>query len=443
MPRIAKQHVVIVGAGPAGLLLAGYLLRRQRYRITIYEQRSDPRLTQQHRNGLWPVDGLLTGVAKSHRTFPIALQARGRQALREIPGLEDEVAMQSTLCTGTIMHRASGKNRVIPRDNPTLTLDRNRLVAVLLTYLAEHYAPEDISVQFDCQCSGVDPSNQIVTFQGSDDQIFTIGYDLLVGADGARSKIREALAAQTNFPYEQTYIADAYRSVFLNRCQSGIDLADDKVHTWTLANNLRMLLVPQGQDQLNGVMVFNIDQDPIAALTTKEEVLAFVQDHFPHFGQLMSIDEAEALLNRPTARVTTVRCERFHEGPNILLIGDAVHAVSAAIGQGCNAALQDAWAFDQLLDQYQDDWAQALPEFSLQRIPEAHALRELSDYSFPRNKRLVAEFIFRLQTSRVLHHWFPQWVQPSLFDLIFDSDRPYSDVLNLHQGWINKVKRAS
>ena len=65
----------------------------------------------------------------------------------------------------------------------------------------------------------------------------------------------------------------------------------------------------------------------------------------------------------------------------ILLIGDAAHAVSPSIGQGCNAALQDVQVFTQVLAQYQDDWAQALPAFTSQRLPDVHALRELSDYS--------------------------------------------------------------
>ncbi|WP_146132107.1 hypothetical protein [Pleurocapsa sp. CCALA 161] len=52
------------------------------------------------------------------------------------------------------------------------------------------------------------------------------------------------------------------------------------------------------------------------------------QDNFPLFRQLMSPEEAEAFLHRPVARVLTVRCDRFHEGDNILLIGDSAHAVS-------------------------------------------------------------------------------------------------------------------
>ena len=39
------QNVVIMGADPAGLLLAHYLLRRGNYHIDIYERRPDYRLT--------------------------------------------------------------------------------------------------------------------------------------------------------------------------------------------------------------------------------------------------------------------------------------------------------------------------------------------------------------------------------------------------------------
>lgn len=46
----------------------------------------------------------------------------------------------------------------------------------------------------------------------------------------------------------------------------------------------------------------------------------------------MSDEEAEALLHRPVARLMTVKCDRFHQGEHILLIGDAAHAVSPSIG---------------------------------------------------------------------------------------------------------------
>jgi len=56
------QNVVII-EGPAGLLLAHYLLRRGKYHVEIYERRPDPRLVD----------------ASKDRTFPISLQERGRR----------------------------------------------------------------------------------------------------------------------------------------------------------------------------------------------------------------------------------------------------------------------------------------------------------------------------------------------------------------------------
>jgi kynurenine 3-monooxygenase len=137
-----------------------------------------------------------------------------------------------------------------------------------------------------------------------------------------------------------------------------------------------------------------------------------------------------------------VRCDRLHVGDRIGMIGDAAHAVSPSIGQGCNAALQDVQVLMSLLDQYDDDWSQALPAFTARRLPDVHALRELSDYSFPRSKRLMLEFIFRVTLGKQLARWFPQWGNPLPMELVTEGDLSYSEVLAQTQGWIERVKRS-
>lgn len=422
------QKVVIIGAGPAGLLLAHYLLRRGSYRIEIYERRPDPRLVD----------------VSQDRTFPISLQERGRKALRRIPGLEEAISAESIFCRGTILHKNKGSVRRIPRKNAILTIDRNRLVAILLQQLTQTYTSEQVSFQFSCQCTEIDGVTKQVTLQPEGGESFTVPYDLLVGTDGARSQVRDYLAQKAGLQCEQHFIDDAYKSLFLNRLNPslGLELEGDKIHSCNLDNKTRILLVPQPGDRLNGVIIFEANNNPLEGLSTKEDVLAFFQKNFPVFGQLMTLEEAEAFLNRPVGRVLTVRCDRFHEGDSILLLGDAAHAVSPSIGQGCNASLEDVFVLGQLLEQQGDDWGKVLPLFSQQRVPDAHALRELSDYSFPRDRRLVFEFFLRLTIGRVLHRLLPSVMQPFLFDLILDTDLPYSQIMNLHQSWINRVKKA-
>ena len=323
-------------------------------------------------------------------------------------------------------------------------IDRNRLVMILLEHLTQTYSSEQLTIQFGCQCVGVDRNAKTVTLKPEQGETFTRSYDRLVAADGARSLIRDDLVQDAGLQCDQNYVPDAYKSVFLSRLKPdlGLELEPDKVHGWNRDAKTRMLMVPQPGDRLDGVIIFDAEQNPLLGLMTKAEVLTFFQENFPLIGQLMSLDEAEAFWHRPTGRVLTVRCDRFHHGDSILLMGDAAHAVSPSIGQGCNASLEDVLIFERLLDQYGDDWALALPAFSEQRVSDAHALRELSDYSFPRTKPLMVEYFLRLQISRFLHRWFPQWVKPFIFDLVLDQDLPYSQILSLHQGWINKVKRS-
>ncbi|MEG3858581.1 FAD-dependent oxidoreductase [Microcoleus sp. herbarium12] len=424
-----RQKVAIVGAGPTGLLLAHYLLRRGKYRVELYEQRPDPRSTD----------------VSQDRTFPISLQERGRKALRQIPGLEEAIAADSVFCTGTKLHPPKGKPREIPRSVPILTIDRNRLVFVLLQQLTQTYPSEQLTVKFGCQYVGGDRQAKTVTLQPEQGKAFALEYDRLVAAGGARSQIRDDLARDGELQCEQNYIPDAYKSVFLSRVNPalGVDIEADKIHAANRDIQARMVMVPQPGDRLNGVIVFEQAQNPLSSLTNKEKVLNFFQENFPVFGQLMSLEEAEAFWQRPVGRVLTVRCDRFHQGDSILLVGDAAHAVSPAIGQGCNASLEDVLIFERLLEQYDDDWARALPIFSEQRVPDARALRELSDYAFPRQKWLIAEYYLRLQLHRVLHQWFPQLVQPFIFDLVMDYDLPYSQILSFHQGWIDRVKRSN
>ena len=60
------MNVVIVGAGPVGLLLAHRLLARSpHYQVFLYEQRSDPRLQR-----------------SDERAFVISLTERGQQILK-------------------------------------------------------------------------------------------------------------------------------------------------------------------------------------------------------------------------------------------------------------------------------------------------------------------------------------------------------------------------
>jgi len=101
----------------------------------------------------------------------------------------------------------------------------------------------------------------------------------------------------------------------------GLELEPDKIHTWNMDNKTRMILVPQPEDRLNGVIIFDAQNNPIEAYQRRKRLKHF-SGTFPN---LWSVDVARGGGGLPEAsgmRVLTVRCDRFHDGDSVVLIGD-------------------------------------------------------------------------------------------------------------------------
>ncbi|HLO89161.1 MAG TPA: NAD(P)/FAD-dependent oxidoreductase [Nostocaceae cyanobacterium] len=431
------KKVVIIGAGPSGVLLAHYLLRRgDQYQVDIYEGRSDPRIVS----------------FSQSRTFPISLGDRGIKVLQQIPQLGEAIKPVSTEIKGTIVHRKNGKTQATQRQKPLIALDRSNLAKVLLDKLVENYDQSRLNINFNCRCVKVDfAAKQAKLHKINVDNPteieteFTIDYDLLIGADGAKSVVRENLSNLDEFEFEQEYVVNGYKSIFLSNPTAipEINLQKGKLHTWRIDAGVTILLLYQPDGKMNGVVLFPYAKNPIAELKNTEQVLRFFRDNFPEVGQLMLESEAEEFAQKPISRITTVRCNRYHQGDSVLLIGDAAHSVSASIAQGCNSALEDVLVFNQLLDEYADNLELALEQYSIRRKPDADALRELSDYSFPLSKGLFIEFLIRQYSAKFLNKLFPQKFSPPLLEVVFESTIPYREVYRNYQGWLNKVKKSN
>lgn len=439
------KKVVIVGAGASGLLLAHYLLRRDeecqieaRKRlgnpivfhslIEIYEQYRDPRTIS---------------VAKS-KTFPIALNDRGMNAIAKIPGLTDAVKAISVEMSGTIIHTTSGKKRSISRKKSLTTLDRTELIKVFLNTLAETYDSDRLKIHFEHSCTRVDLAAKQAHFSTPKSAI-TVDYDLVVGADGARSQVRKAFQDTKLFELEQKYISNDYKSIYLssgNDSESNPVLESGKIHSWRIKDGTVVLLLHQYDGSMAGVIHFPRENNQIVNLKTEAEARQFFKQNFPQVGQLMTASEASAFLARPIATTLTICCNRYHYRNSALLIGDAAHAVSPSLGQGCNAALEDVTVLNRLLNEYADNLDLVLEQFTKQRLADAHAVVELSNYTLPFARNLFLELILRQRLAKILHRLFPQRFLPPLFEAMHESSIAYRDIFKQYKGWCNKVKNS-
>ncbi len=372
----------------------------------------------------------------------------GMSALGQITGLEVATRAISLEMDGTVFHQLNGKTRVTSRKKPLVTLDRTNLVITLLEKLTQKYDNSRLNIYFNHLCTQVDFERQTVSFQEAVPEAvdpITVNYDLLIGADGARSAVRSYFLNTELFEFEQKYVPTDYKSIVLPRPERTLDihLESGKIHSWRNNDGTFVVLLHQPDGSMSGVILFPRQKNQIVNLSTSDEVLQFFHQHFPEVGQMMPVAEAEAFLARSPSRILTIRCSRYHYGDSVLLIGDAAHSVSASIGQGCNAALEDVVIVDKLLDEYADNWTEAIAQFTVRRKADAHALVELGDYSFPSSPRLFIEFVVREQLAKMLHQLFPTRFAPSLSELFFESSVPYSEILNSYKGWIAKVKKSN
>ena len=196
-PTNPTQHVVVCGAGPTGLLLANLLLQRNQevggrplYRVTLVESRTDL--------GALPIDQLRA----THRSWMIALAGHGLQALRKIPVLYKDYVNQSHVgvrIKGFDIYmgstQISGGTTEEFDDNESYTVDRNFGVAALSKYLLDTYGNDpNLTLHYETNLQYVDTAKHRVLIRDitSDEETY-LPYDLLVGADGSRSVVREAL----------------------------------------------------------------------------------------------------------------------------------------------------------------------------------------------------------------------------------------------------------
>jgi kynurenine 3-monooxygenase len=72
-----------------------------------------------------------------------------------------------------------------------------------------------------------------------------------------------------------------------------------------------------------------------------------------------------------------------HHGKKCILLGDSAHGQLPFYGQGMNTGFEDLVYFFDLLDQKGfEHLSEVLSEYSKLRVPDAHAICELSEYNY-------------------------------------------------------------
>ncbi|KAF9002996.1 monooxygenase [Cyathus striatus] len=318
-----SASVLVVGAGPSGLILALSLLRN-RVSVRIIEKEVSHRVGERGA-------GLMPRTFEVHNllgTLPDILKIASPIPIRrsyELPGgtktlVEENIAAHIEPAFHT------------PYANPKM-LGQNHLEAILRKHLKKYGTEVELATtlekfeQFDDHVE----AHLIKTAEGKTiSELAKFSY--LVGADGAHSVVRKQLGL--SFLGETIQGADMKVGDIV--MEEGLDR--QFWHFWGDPQTKMVFIRPSGQDpEVYNFIISGVDIKHVTATSGREDLIKVIEE-ITGRKDFVFKDIRWISNYRPNIRMV----DKFHLG-RVFIAGDAAHCHSPAGGQGMNSSSQDAF----------------------------------------------------------------------------------------------------
>ncbi|GAB1595992.1 FAD-dependent oxidoreductase [Lysobacter claricitrinus] len=355
----SPRSITIIGAGLAGALLATLLARRG-WSVDVYEKRGDPRIR-----------GYGGG-----RSINLALAERGRHALG-LAGADDAVMSHAVMMRGRMVHFADGRTDLqrYGRDDSEViwSVHRGELNIVLLD-IAESAGAR---LHFDRGLVDVDFGRRVATFGAADDEALHVGFDSLIGADGAGSALRAAMGRRADLGERTENLGHGYKELEIPPADDGsFSIEPNALHIWPRGRYMCIAL-PNDERTFTVTLFLPTHGDPsFDTVRNGTEARAFFERDFADASPLIP-DLERDFDAHPTGVLATLYLDSWHLGGDAVLLGDAAHAMVPFHGQGMNCAFEDCVALAEHLDRAPDR-ASAFAAFQAERLPNARAIQQMA-----------------------------------------------------------------
>lgn len=403
---------IVVGAGLVGALQAVYSAKKG-HTVKVFERRPDLRKME-----------LISG-----RSINLALSNRGWKAL-ELAGIKSEIEKISIPMKGRMMHDVAGNLTFQPygqEGEAIYSVSRGELNKQLLL-LAEQYS--NVEFHFNHRCDDVKLDSNTIEFTNTNtNESVAVTGDRIYATDGAFSAVRGRLQKNPRFNYSQTYISHGYKELTIPANTDGSHRIDKNyLHIWP-RGEFMMIALPNLDGSFTCTLFFPFEgKNSFENLTNEQEVQAFFEEHFPD-----AIPHMPTLLTdyfeNPTSAMVVVRCEPWNYKEQIILLGDAAHAIVPFYGQGMNSGFEDCFVLEEFANSanYQNNLFQ---EFAKHRKPDADAISDLALRNFIEMRDLVGDeqFLLQKKIEKLAHERHPkEWIP--LYSMVTFSELRYSEAL--------------
>ncbi|KAE8376140.1 kynurenine 3-monooxygenase [Aspergillus bertholletiae] len=434
-----RQKVVVVGAGPVGCLAALYAAQRGDD-VEIYELRQDPRMCHSSQ------------CSTTSGAIGLVLSERGLSSIRELqnPALLGLIEAKTVPMYGRMIHGRypSGElwEKAQSYDNVngkfTNATDRSHLTNILLDELER---TPNISVFFNHKFTGANLKTNQAVFQFRSGNLnpkhLEASFDMIIGADGAYSATRSQIMKYTPMDYQQKYDDIRWCEIQITERARSSQLSRNHLHIWPGRESMFVAVPAPG-----GTFTYTLFapfSHYSAFFGSPEDVKAYFDTRFPGVSPDL-VDPGslqKQLMANPCLPLVGTKCSPYHSGHNAVIVGDAAHAVLPFYGQGLNAGMEDVCRLFEHLDNhgvYQcarseiaTTRAAALTAYSRQRVPDGHAIHDLSraNYLELRWGVLLSVHQLRKRMEEAICKYLPQAGWATQYTRVSFTTEPYSAIV--------------
>jgi 2-polyprenyl-6-methoxyphenol hydroxylase-like FAD-dependent oxidoreductase len=307
LSTIGDPDVLVVGAGPVGLLLACELARRG---VAIRV-----------------VDKLPSPTTESRA---IIVHARSLEMLERV-GVAEEIISTGVRITEAKFHldrKTEAQVSLDTVDSPypfSVSLPQTDTERILTNRLRSLGVEVDRSVEFVSFDQDDDGVSALLRLADGREESVSCAY--LVGTDGSRSTVRHACGTnlEGSFKGEQFLLADV---------EAEYDLGRNAMHSFFPPDEGPLLLFPMRGERTRVIAGLS---DPVSS--KGEPTLSETQDLVDRRAQGIKLLRAHWLT---TFEIHHAQVPSYRYG-RVFLAGDAAHVHSPAAGQGMNTGMQDAF----------------------------------------------------------------------------------------------------
>ncbi len=344
-----KTRIAVVGAGLGGLTVAGFL-QRSGFATTVYEQA--PTFSR-----------IGAGIILSANATKV-LRRLGIEQELIATGIKPDCYISRTWDTGATQYEIYFDAESEQRYGGTyLNVHRGDLHAVL----EKGVAPGTIA--FDHRLIDLDRRGDAIrlTFENGT----TVEADIVIGADGIRSKVRDVLLGAEPPRFVR---AVAHRAIFPAERLRGFKIPDC-TKWWGPDRHILAYFITSRRDEVYVIGVApadSWDSDAASLPCPREDLIAAFAGFHPDL--IRVVEAAQDVSVWPI--FDRERDDRW-SGDRIVLLGDACHPVPPFMAAGGAMAVEDGAILARCLAQF-DDPAEAFRVYEATRIPRVGDVQRIS-----------------------------------------------------------------